>query len=178
MKRKYEQLNSRDVFSGYSFRVVTDEIRLPTGKRTARDVIRHPGAVVIIPRLTNGSFLLVEQYRYAIGCDLLEFPAGTLEPKEDPLECAKREIKEEVKHRADRWTDLGIAYPAPGFCDELQHFYLADDLSPEAEDGDEDEIMDVVELTLAQIEDAIKSGSLIDAKSIAIFCRARMQGLL
>ena len=178
MKRKYERLNSKKVFDGWQFSIDQDEIMLPTGKVTSRDVVRHRGAVVILPKNLDGTLVLVDQYRYAIGRDLLEFPAGTLELGEPPIECAKREIKEEIKFAATQWTELGSFYPAPGFCDEIQHFFFAENLYPDAEVGDEDEIIDVVCLSISEVEKAISEGRLQDSKSIAIFYQARSRGLI
>lgn len=177
--RENYKLKKRDVvFKGYVFDIERDEVELPTGKEIERYVVKHPGAVVILPRLGDGSLLLVSQYRYSVDDTLLEFPAGTLEVGEDPLPCAQREIQEEVGHAAKSWQELGIFYPAPGFCSEKQYGFLATDLTPSSLPGDEDEFIEVKRLFPREVEDCIKQGQLMDAKSIAIFLRAKLRGLL
>ena len=112
------------------------------------------------------------------GETLLEFPAGTLEPGEAPLECAKRELIEETGYRAEHWRALGITYPSPGYCDEQQHLFMATGLVPEHAAADEDEILEVKRLTVQEVERAIADGALVDAKSIAAYARAKLQGVL
>jgi ADP-ribose pyrophosphatase len=143
-----------------------------------RQVVKHPGAVVIVPQLEDSRLVLIEQYRFAVGETLLEFPAGTLEPDEAPLECARRELIEETGYRADHWHALGVIYPSPGYCDEQQHLFVASGLVPDQAAGDEDEILEVKRLTVQEVERAIADGTLIDAKSIAAYARAKLQGVL
>ena len=119
------------VYQGRVFDLVEEEILLESGRQTRFARVVHPGAVVIIPRLGARTLLLIRQYRHAVGKTILEFPAGTLDAGEDPLTCARREIAEETGHIAARWQQLGTIYPAPGFCSETQHLFLADDLAPE-----------------------------------------------
>jgi ADP-ribose pyrophosphatase len=126
----------------------------------------------------NGSIVFVEQYRHSIRQVLLELPAGTLERGEDPAICASRELAEEIGMAPGTLTPLGTLYPAPGFSDEIQHLFFARDLRPEKATPDADEIITTVELSLSQVDDAIKTGRLSDAKSLALFLRARMNGLL
>jgi ADP-ribose pyrophosphatase len=160
------------------FAIVEQALRLPSGRTVVRQVVHHPGAVVIMPQLADGRLLVIAQYRFAVGETLLEFPAGTLEPGEAPLACAKRELIEEAGYRADHWYPLGVIYSSPGFCDERQHLFLATGLVPEHAAGDEDEIIEVKGLTVAEVECAIADGTLVDAKSIAAYARAKLQGVL
>lgn len=132
-------------------------------------VVRHPGAVVLLPVTEDGRVLLIRQYRYSIDRTILELPAGTLEPGEAPAECAARELIEETGFTARTWQFMGELVPAPGFCDELQYLYLARDLSPASAAADEDEEIEVVAMTCAEVEEAIRAGKLWDAKSIACF---------
>ena len=113
------------------FAIVEQALRLPSSRTVVRQVVHHLGAVVIIPQLEDSRLLLIEQYRFAVGTTLLEFPAGTLEPREAPLECARRELIEEPGYRADHWRALGIMYPSPGYCDKRQHLFVASGLVPE-----------------------------------------------
>ncbi len=174
----YKTLSSEVVFQSKVFDVLRDRVLLPTGSETTLITLTHPGAVVILPKTAIGTFLLVRQYRHSIARTILEFPAGTLEPNEDPLSCAQREIKEEVGHGAKKWQSLGTLYPAPGFCTEIQHLYLAEDLSPETLAGDEDEIIEVVEMSLEEVRLAVLSGELSDGKSLSILLRAHLLGLV
>jgi ADP-ribose pyrophosphatase len=104
--------------------------------------------------------------------------AGTLEPDEAPLECARRELIEETGYRADHWRALGIMYPSPGYCNETQHLFVASGLVPDHAAGDADEILEVKRLTVQEVERAIADGTLVDAKSIAAYARATLQGVL
>jgi ADP-ribose diphosphatase len=119
---------STKVLQSYRIVAIVEQVlRLPSGRTVVRQVVKHPGAVVIMPQLADGRLLLIAQYRFAVGETLLEFPAGTLEPGEAPLECARRELVEETGYRADHWHPMGIIYSSPGFCDEQQHLI---ELSP------------------------------------------------
>jgi ADP-ribose pyrophosphatase len=160
------------------FAIVEQELRLPSGRTVVRQVVHHPGAVVIIPQLEDGRLLLIEQYRFAVGATLLECPAGTLEPGEAPLDCARRELIEETGYRADHWRALGTMYSSPGFCDEQQHLFYASGLVPEHAAGDDDEMLEVKRLTVLEVERAMTDGALVDAKSIAAYARAKLQGML
>jgi ADP-ribose pyrophosphatase len=160
------------------FAIVEQALRLPSGRTVVRQVVHHPGAVVIMPQLEDGRLILIAQYRFAVGETLLEFPAGTLEVGEAPLACAWRELLEETGYRADHWRPLGTIYASPGFCDETQHLFFASGLVPEHAAGDEDEILEVKRLTVEEVERAIAGGALVDAKSIAAYARAKLQGAL
>jgi ADP-ribose pyrophosphatase len=160
------------------FAIVEQALRLPSGRTVVRQVVHHPGAVVIMPQLEDGRLIVIAQYRFAVGETLLEFPAGTLEAGEAPLACARRELIEETGYRAKRWRALGTIYSSPGFCDERLHLFLASGLAPEHAAGDEDEIIEVKRLTVQEVERAIADGALVDAKSIAAYARAKLQGML
>jgi ADP-ribose pyrophosphatase len=160
------------------FAIVEQVLRLPSGRAVTRQVVHHPGAVVIVPQLADGRLILIQQYRFAVGETVLEFPAGTLEPGEAPLACARRELLEETGYRADHWHPLGVIHSSPGFCDERQHLLLASSLVPEHTAGDEDEILEVKGLTVPEVERAIADGTLVDVKSIAAYARAKLQGVL
>ncbi|MFO7172533.1 MAG: NUDIX hydrolase [Bacillota bacterium] len=137
-----------------------------------RDVVRHPGAVVMVPVLGDGRVLLVRQWRAPAGRKLLELPAGTLEPGEEPAAAAERELQEEIGYRSRRLTPLGSFYSAPGFCTELLHLFLAEDLVPDPRPGDADEAIEVVILPLAEALVRALRGELQDAKTIAGLCLA------
>jgi ADP-ribose pyrophosphatase len=143
-----------------------------------RQVVHHPGAVVIMPQLEDGRLLVIAQYRFAVGETLPKFPAGTLEPGEAPLECARRELIEETGYRAEHWRALGTIYSLPGFYDERQHLFLATGLVPEHAAGDDDEIIEVKPLMVQEVERAMADRALVDAKSIAGYARATRHGVL
>lgn len=171
-------LKSQTVFSGPVFAVVDEQLRLAAGQLVHHFTVRHPGAVVLLPRQNDGSLLVLKQYRHSVGTALFEFPAGTLEPGEAPLTCAKRELAEETGHKATEWQALGHLYPAPGFCSEVQYCFFATGLSPCAAHPDEDEIIEVVSMSTTEIEQAIRDGRITDGKSIALYTRAKLHGLL
>ena len=120
-----EVVASRVVFDGRVFTVRVDDVRLPDGRIATRDVIEHPGAVVIAALDDGGRVALVRQYRHAVGGELLELPAGTLEPGEPPAETAVRELREETGLVGGRWEPLGSFFSSPGFLHEEMHAFLA-----------------------------------------------------
>lgn len=159
-------------------RAVRDTVEYPNGSCHAHETIEHPGAVVILPITASGSVVFVEQYRHSIRQSLLELPAGTLEKGEDPAVCAFRELTEEIGMAPGSLIALGTLFPAPGFCDEIQHLFCAKDLREGKATPDEDEFITIVELDRVQLDEAITSGKLMDAKSLALILRARLAGLL
>ena len=131
-------------------------------------MVEHPGAVVIIALDDEGEVALVRQYRHAIRRFLLELPAGGLEPGEEPLAAAQRELREEVGLEATRWTSLGSFFSSPGFANEILHVFLAEDLRPAHAEPDEDEDMAVVRRKAADLYEHPEQ--LQDAKSLAACC--------
>ncbi len=160
------------------FAIQNCEVELPSGQVVTRTMLAHPGAAVIIPQLPDGRLLLLRQYRFAVQREIFEFPAGTLNRGEAPRECAEREIVEETGYAASVWRPLGELLPAPGFADEVQHGFFASDLRPASAAMDEDEIIEIIPLSLSELERLIASGDMVDAKSISFFYRARLQGFL
>src|SRR5919204_40986 len=125
-----QRVESDEVYAGKLFQVFKDTVRLDNDKLTTREIVRHPGSVGIIPRQSDGRIVLVRQFRYVTGQELWEIPAGTLDKSgEDIPAAARRELAEEAGLKAERWTMLGSAYLAPGYCDELMTFFLAEDLT-------------------------------------------------
>lgn len=157
----------KEIFRGRVFRLVLRNLRLPNGRQVRFNIIEHPGAVAIVPLLDNGEVILLRQYRPSIGRTIYEIPAGTLENGERPLQAARREIREETGYRARRWTRLGTFYTAPGFCTELLHVYLAQDLVPAPAAGDPDEVLRPVRVPLHRAIQMVRTGRIRDAKSIA-----------
>lgn len=140
----------------------------PEARPSRREVVEHGGAVALVPVTPDGSVVMVRQFRYAAGVELLEVPAGTLEPGETPEACARRELGEETGYSARQLLPLGWFYTSPGFCSEVIHLYLAlvhpTALAP-CPDQEEDLVVQLVPLTEAVAMAA--DGRLLDAKSIA-----------
>ncbi|MCB0360797.1 MAG: NUDIX hydrolase, partial [Bdellovibrionales bacterium] len=107
-------VSTEPLFSGPAFDIHRETVEFDENRRFERDILKHPGAVVIVPMIADQRFIMLRQYRHALREFILEFPAGTLEPNEDPLVCAKRELIEETGYAASEWKDLGTLYPAPG----------------------------------------------------------------
>lgn len=158
---------SREVFAGRIVKLRVDSVALPNGKTVEREVVEHRGAVAMVVLDDQDQVLLVRQHRPAVGEDLLELPAGTLEVDETPEACAKRELAEELGMAASRWTPLAQCYSSPGFCTELLHLYLAEGLTPAQGQPDEDEATTVERLPLAEARARVADGTIRDAKTIA-----------
>ncbi|MEO6458208.1 MAG: NUDIX hydrolase [Chloroflexia bacterium] len=154
------------VYDGKLITVVKEIVRLPDGRERPREIVRHPGAVALVPVDGEGHLVLVRQYRRAAGRVLLEIPAGTREPDEDAETCACRELREEVGYDAGRVERMGGFYSAPGFCTEYLDCYLLTELIEGRDDADDDEDIEVVHLSADEALDAIRNGEICDAKSI------------
>ncbi|MCL4474415.1 MAG: NUDIX hydrolase [Actinobacteria bacterium] len=139
---KNRVISSEYAYQGRIIRLRLDQVELPDGRHTLREVMEHPGAAVIVPVDSDGAVRLVRQYRDAVGKELLELPAGKLKPGEDPAECARRELREELGLTAGKLTHLTSFYSSPGFCDEILHVFLAEDLAEETEEGDHEEFIE------------------------------------
>jgi ADP-ribose pyrophosphatase len=159
-------LSSNLLHRGRHFDFLQDEVELPNGSRTKRDVVRHPGAVAIVPLLPDGRIVLVRQYRYAAGKTLLEIPAGTLEPDEDPNECAARELREETGFEAGEMEGLVSCFMAPGYSSEVIHFYVARGLREVGAELEPDESIENEVLDLGEVLERIRDNTIEDAKTI------------
>lgn len=159
-------LSSETVYRGHLFNVDLDRIEMDGGFIANRETLRHPGAVCMVPVTDDGDLLLVTQYRHAAGRRLLELPAGTLEADEAPLAAVARELQEEVGMHPGRIEPLDGFYVAPGYTTEYIHLFVCTDLVPSALDGDEDEDIEVEQLSPAEALAAIDSGRICDAKSV------------
>lgn len=160
-------LQTREIHTSRVFSVREDQVEMPNGRVVTRDVVVHPGAVVVLALTPEGKIPFVRQYRHPAGEDLLELVAGTVEPGEDLAEAARRELQEEAGYRAARMTKLAEYYSAPGFCTELLHLYLAEDLEPGKLPADDDEDIEVELLTPQEALDAALSGRIRDSMSLA-----------
>ena len=165
--RSEQRLSGERVWTGRLIAVDVDRVRFDDGTEAFREVVRHPGAVVIVALDAEQHVLLVSQFRYAVGRTLLELPAGTLAAAEEPLACARRELAEETASAARRWTALARFYSAPGFCDEELHCFLAEGLSPTPGHTEPDERIEVVPVSLDRALELIDLGEIRDSKSVA-----------
>ena len=163
---KEKTLHSKCVFKGSLLDVRNDEVIFPSGSKSTREWINHPGAVCCIPVLENGDICLIKQYRYAIRKYVIELPAGKLEIGETPIGCAKRELEEEIGFEAKKIRFLTMFYPAVGFVNEEMHLFLAEDLKKTNTNPDEDEFIELIPKTLDQAVEMIYSGEITDAKTI------------
>jgi ADP-ribose pyrophosphatase len=163
---KEKTISSEMKYEGYIVNVRRDEIVLSNGKQHFREVVEHPGGVVIIPVLDDNKILFVKQWRYPVGGELIELPAGKLSKGEDPFLAAKRELKEETGFMADSWQPLGFIYSTPGFCDEKLHLYKASNLTLSEKELDYGEIIESLVIDINQAWDMIKEGKITDAKTI------------
>ncbi len=154
------------IYSGRILQFAIETYLLPSGRKTA-EIVHHPGAVVIIPITPSGDILLVQQWRRAAKEILLELPAGTLEPNEEPIACAARELQEETGFGAKTLQSLGGFYTAPGYCDEYLHLFLASDLYPSTIPADDDEMIDVIAISPKDAKKQILEHKMRDAKTIS-----------
>ena len=161
-----------NTYKGIIVDVKTDLVQLSNGAVTLREVVHHPGGVCVAAVDDEGRIALVRQFRYPFGAHLTELPAGKLEPGEDPLPAAKRELSEETGLEADSWQSLGELYTSPGFSTEVLHIYLATGLHQGAAHPDPNEFLDILRLPLAELLSQIEGGEIQDAKTVAGALRA------
>lgn len=167
-------LSEEPAWRGRILDVRSLKVELPNGRVTGRDVVRHPGASAVVALTETGKIALVRQYRTALDRVTVEIPAGKLDPGEDPLECAKRELHEETGFVASRVRYLTTIASSCGFCDELIHIYMATGLTFDGADPDDDEFVNVDLVPLSELIDAVLDGKIEDAKTVvgALACDA------
>jgi len=157
----------KTVFKGKLFRVFVKKVRLPHGFVATYEMIKHPGAALIVPFLTRDKVIMLKQLRPVIGKYIYEFPAGTLDKREAPLACARREIIEETGYAASRFKKLGVIYPVPGYSTERIFIFKAEGLKKVEHLAMEDEVIETVVLSRAEVVKLFGSGRIDDAKTIA-----------
>lgn len=163
----YKLLTSKILYKGKVFDHQVDEIEYESGNKGIREITIHPGGAVVVPVKDDGKIILVKQFRYPLQKTLIELPAGKLEKGEDPLICATRELEEETGYKAKEIIKLGKIYTAPGYCTEILHIYSAKGLTAGHYNREEGEHgMEILELSLNEIETMISNGEITDAKTI------------
>lgn len=173
MELSEQTLHSRVAFQGRLLRLEVDDIRLPNGHESIREVVRHPGGVCVLPLHPDGTVSVVRQFRYPYKEVLTELPAGKLEPGEDPFDAIQRELSEETGYTAGEWHEMGIFYPSPGYTDEVLRLYFARDLKPGAVHPDEDEFLEGRRVPLDELVEQAMSGALRDGKTIALILKVK-----
>jgi ADP-ribose pyrophosphatase len=155
------------VYEGRAVKLRVDTVRMPGGRETTREIVEHSDCVAIIAVDDKDNILLVEQFRKSVEKELLEIPAGGIEPGEIPEDCVRREMREETGFLPRRLERLGGFYSTPGYCTEYLYLYLATDLVPSPLQAEDSESISLVRVPPAQIPGLIASGAICDAKSIA-----------
>ena len=169
------QIESEDIFNGLIMDVKRDRVRLPNGNQSVRELLRHVGAVCVVPVTDDARVVVERQYRYPIDQVITEIPAGKLDsPDEDRLSAAQRELREETGFTADRWTDMGLYYPAAAYSDEKITMYLAQGLHKGEQHLDEGEFLNVQTVPIAELVEDILSGKITDGKTQAAVLKASM----
>lgn len=168
-----ETIHQETIYRGKAFNVRRDEVRFPGLPSFQLDIVEHAGAVAIVPVDADGRILFVSQYRHAIGKELLEVPAGTLDENEQPEACALREIREETGFATRNLIKLGEFHLAPGYSTEYMYVYLATELHAAPLQGDEDEFITLVPIPVEKAFEMALSGELVDGKTLAALLLAR-----
>ena len=159
--------NRTTIHQGKVFELIRENVTLENGTTTDLEFIEHPGATAIIPFLDDKRIVLLKQYRHALKKYIWEIPAGTLDPQEEIISCAKRELIEETGYSAGQWHRLGEITPVPGYSNERIHIFLATELQPADQNLDEDEVIQVQAVDFLKAFEMIGDGEIQDAKSIA-----------
>lgn len=161
-----EVIASEEVFKGKLLHIRSDRVRLPNGGESIREVVEHPGAVLVIAVLENGKLLFERQYRHPLRQVFLELPAGKIDAGEHILDTARRELREETGYKAKIWRHLATTHPCIGYSDEHIEIFMAHGLSYIGHERDQEEFLEVIELSLADAMAAIRDGEITDGKTI------------
>ncbi|MBA2173796.1 NUDIX hydrolase [Halobacillus locisalis] len=178
--KKFEEktYHTETIYTGKIVQLDIDSVTLPDGNTSKRELIKHPGAVAVIALTDEGKLVLVEQYRKPMEKSMVEIPAGKLEPNESPESCALRELEEETGYTSDHLEKVTSFYTSPGFADEIVHLYFTDQLKKleEGPAGDEDEFVELLELTLEEAEQMEKDERIHDAKTAYALLYWKLRG--
>ncbi|MEJ2759690.1 MAG: NUDIX hydrolase [Anaerolineales bacterium] len=170
---EFKILNTQSIFKGHAFKLWVERVQYPDGREVSFEIIRHPGAVTILPIDDDGMVWFVRQYRPTIRKMFLELPAGTLEVGEAPEVTASREIREEIGMAAGELTHLGGFYASPGYSTEYLHAFLAKNLEPSPLTQDDGELIEIEQYSLNEIFTMVEDGTIQDSKTIATIALAR-----
>lgn len=168
MKHLEEKTIAKEqIFSGKVIDLYVEDVELPNGKTSKREIVKHPGAVAVLAVTDEGKIILVKQFRKPLERTIVEIPAGKLEKGEEPEYTALRELEEETGYTAKKLTKMTAFYTSPGFADEIVHVFLAEELSvlEEKRELDEDEFVEVMEVTLEDALKLVESREVYDAKT-------------
>jgi ADP-ribose pyrophosphatase len=163
---KETKIDGEVVYDGHFLKVQRDRVRLPDGKVTEREYIKHPGAVVILPLFEDGSVLLERQYRYPLDRVFIEFPAGKIDPNEDPLDCAKRELQEETGYTASNWKFVCTIHNAIAYSNEHLDIFLARGLTAGERQLDDGEFLETFKTTVPEMLEWVREGKISDVKTV------------
>ena len=172
-----EKIASQPVYQGALLKAYCDTVRLPDGTEATRELIRHPGAVMIIPQLPDGRLLLERQFRYPLNRVFIEFPAGKLDAGEEPLACAQRELLEETGYSAASWEYLSVLHPIISYTDEEIHLFLARGLCSGEAQLDDGEFLDCIAMSMDELVASVLNGQITDAKTVSGIFWAQQKGL-
>lgn len=166
LQLKETRIDGELAYDGGFLKVTRDTVSLPNGAHTHREYIKHPGAVVILPILDDGSVLLERQFRYPLGRVFIEFPAGKIDPNEDALDCARRELQEETGYTASDWQFVCTIHNAIAYSDEHLDLFLARGLAAGPARLDEGEFLETFSASLPEMLELVRSGQITDVKTI------------
>ena len=170
MDQTEHRVDGRELFKGHFLHALCDQVRLPDGRVAEREYVVHPGAVMVVPLLERAGgaleVVLERQYRYPVQRTLIEFPAGKLDAGGSPLDCARRELREETGYTARQWARAGLLHPVVAYSTEVIEIWFARELHGGARQLDEGEFLEVFSATPAQLHDWCRSGAVTDAKTL------------
>ncbi len=179
MDHLYEKtISVNEIFSGNIIKLQVEDVELPNGEKSKREIVKHPGAVAIIPVTKENKLVLVRQFRKALNKTIVEIPAGKLESGEQPVETALRELEEETGYKAKDLEFIVSFYTSPGFADEIIYIYEAIGLEKGTIAHDADEFLDVIEVTLDEAEKMVREQVIHDAKTIFAVQHLKMKTLV
>lgn len=162
---KEECIDTQDLYGGIFLNMKRDTVRMPDGAEAVREYLTHPGAVAIVALLDDGRILLERQYRYPVARVCMEIPAGKLDPGEDPLVCAQRELQEETGYTASKWSYIRRIHPVISYSTEFIDIYLAEGLSKGQSQLDDEEFLDVFAASLDELLRWVEEGAITDVKT-------------
>lgn len=167
MDTREKTISKTLAYRGSILNLRIDKVEIPGGRKTIREVVEHSPAVAILPVESDGTVYLIRQYRYAIGDEILEIPAGLVEPGEDFERCAERELQEEIGYFPGTLREIGRMYNSPGFCTEMLILYLATNLRPSKLQADDDEFIHLQPVPPGEIRKLLEEGKIVDGKTFA-----------